>query len=92
MCLKNKATEELDTLDSAKLNIIQNRFSDIAEELKFIFGNNFEICKEDEIKRYSNEKEELYETLDEMLATLDRINLKGNVKRDNIKNVTSNSN
>lgn len=69
-----------------------SRFGDSGEEVKTIFSNIFRICKAVEIKKYSNERKELFKILDEMLATVDRINLKSNVKRDDIINVTSNSN
>lgn len=36
--IKNKTTDELDSLDSTKLNVTQNRFIDVGEELKTIFS------------------------------------------------------
>lgn len=36
--IKNKTTDEWDSLDSTKLNVIRNRFIDVGEELKTIFS------------------------------------------------------
>lgn len=64
-------------------------FHDIGEELKTIFSYIFGLYKNCEVKKYSNEKKELFETLFEMFATTARINLKVNLKREDINKVTS---
>lgn len=75
--LKNKAKDELDTSDSAKLKVIRNRFSYIGEELKSVIRNIFGVCKDDEIETYSNEQEELFEALDEQIAAIDKTKSEG---------------
>lgn len=50
------------------------------------------LSKDDEIEKYSMEREELFETLDKMLTTIYRIKLKDNVKKNDISNVISDSN
>lgn len=84
--------DELDSLEFAKLNLFRNRFSCIREELKTVFNNKFGICKDDEIKIYRNETEELFEILDEKLATIAGLNSKGNVNKNDINNIISNYN
>lgn len=61
-------------------------------ELKTVFGNIFDLWKDDKIENYSNQREDLFKTLDEMLATIDKINVKIIEKGDEINNTTCDSN
>lgn len=70
--LKNKTLEDITRLDSAELKVRKNRFDTLGEELKTIFDNLFDVAKEDEIETYIDEKQDLFETWDEMLIMIER--------------------
>ncbi|GFY38765.1 hypothetical protein TNIN_41531 [Trichonephila inaurata madagascariensis] len=57
-------------LSSSKLE--KNRFDTIGEELKTIFDNLFSLARDIEIEDYILEKQELFDTWEEMLILLDR--------------------
>ncbi|GFS36550.1 uncharacterized protein TNIN_389231 [Trichonephila inaurata madagascariensis] len=70
--LKNKTLEDINELDSSELKIRKNRFDTIGEELKTIFDNLFSLARDNEIEDYILEKQELFDTWEEMLILLDR--------------------
>ncbi|GFV84158.1 DUF1758 domain-containing protein [Trichonephila clavipes] len=70
--LKNKTLQDINDLDSTELKIRKNRFDVIGEELKTLFDNLFSLFRDDEIKGYILEKQELLDTWEEMLILLER--------------------
>lgn len=72
--LKNKTSEDINTLNFASLNVRKNRVKSLIQELNVVFSKIIGLCSKDEdIETYCEEKEEMLETCDEMLANLDTL-------------------
>lgn len=80
--LNNKLNEDINSLDLIELGVRRSRLLEIKCEVKTIFSEILEICDEDKVEEYCEEKETLIDKYEALLVDLDRAILKINVKSE----------
>ncbi|GFX37537.1 DUF1758 domain-containing protein [Trichonephila clavipes] len=69
--LQNKTEEEIEKLNNVGLLARKNRFLEFKTEIKDILDSIISICEERDEETYCMEKDDILDTLEEILVTID---------------------
>ena len=70
--LKTKTEGDINELDLEELDVRKIKISGLRDETRDIFSDIINKCKDDEVDNYSIEKDDLLDTLETMLANINR--------------------